>query len=269
MDIVWDQKDFEKLMDSLSPERKEADQKSLTALFNKAAKSPTLKAEIEWAHQHGIKFFVDRTSQGVGGYYMEGTGVVSIAEQHIDLSFGIEVLAHEIRHAWQDYNGLLPDMTEQDFLSYYTLVTLAEADATAFQKAAIFEYYTDVSRTNALWDGFSGWYSSYNAASYGDTAAKQYAKKIDIKDAPPPPDRKFEFNYAASPVRREEDLSLKQVIPLLNKDFSGKEWFNTAAASRLFEKVLDRTAAAKFYQIYMDEPVQLVQEICKKQGLSF
>ncbi len=83
----------------------------------------TGRAALDWAERHGIEFIVDHETL-VGGYYCPGTGVVALgctnpvvrgllagtdeaARLRALDRFMVEACVHEIRHAWQDYHGLL------------------------------------------------------------------------------------------------------------------------------------------------------------------
>lgn len=282
MNNHWDQTSFNAWQDTLSAERKAADQKTLTAVFNKAAKSPTAKAAIEWAQSHGVQFFIDHTCENVAGYYKQGTGAVGIAKFFEEGATGlnenkfIATIAHEIRHAWQDYHGLLQGIEKQDFLTCFMLLSIMEADATAFQNKSEHETFSilmeKVTGTkNADYnqvEHFAGWYASF-APHYGAHLAKQYAREIGIEKAEAPSDSHFEFEPDISPVGDQAAISVQDSLRMIGKDFLGNEWLNAVDLETLSKKIFNPSAAAKFYSDYKKEPDSLVQAICKKQGLSF
>jgi predicted peroxiredoxin len=70
--IHWDQTAFKKLKATWSPERIDEDNETLDKIFALAADCPLLAEALDWAKEHGIKFFVDRTAVKLGGYYAQG-----------------------------------------------------------------------------------------------------------------------------------------------------------------------------------------------------
>ena len=102
--------------------------------------SPTAAAALDWAEQHGVIFAIDHQCRA-RGYYLTSTGIVSL---HIrtalekDRAAAIGTLVHEIRHAWQDYNGIFINFNQPVIDSVRDLA-LCEADAYALQTRAAAE----------------------------------------------------------------------------------------------------------------------------------
>ena len=139
-EVKWDQTAYEALRATWSAERVAADEKRLKEMFNLAADSPLLAQELAWAEQHGIRLFVDHTVINLAGYYVPDMGVVAVAANgaHTQAKY-VEALAHELRHAWQDYHGLL-NRQSASFSAFFIKGALVEADAEAFGQRARDEY---------------------------------------------------------------------------------------------------------------------------------
>lgn len=94
--------------------RRDWDARLLKGLLEAAAQSPTAVKALAWARAQDIEFIVDHSVRA-GGYYHPGTGVVAVAagaliradEEGYSWRNAVGVLVHEIRHAWQDYHGLI------------------------------------------------------------------------------------------------------------------------------------------------------------------
>lgn len=112
------------------------------------AESKTAAAALAWADRNGIEIIVDHRVQA-GGYYWPGTGVVAISARQVAhegfLGPAVGTLTHEIRHAWQDYHGLIYCPTEEEGATSplgrdLAIEGLFEADADAHGKLAEAEY---------------------------------------------------------------------------------------------------------------------------------
>jgi hypothetical protein len=135
----WNRFDFDSWQEQLPAARRDEDQKSLAGIFNRAADVPALREALDWARAHDIRFFIDHTTRA-GGYYTVGTGVVAIARTSLaDPAFAAAAAVHEIRHAWQDYYGMIPTSGET-LAGYFTRLSAIEADATAHEKLAEKQY---------------------------------------------------------------------------------------------------------------------------------
>lgn len=211
---VWDQQALQAFKAKQTPERRAEDEKLLSRVFNLAAKVPEVKTALDWAHAHGVEIVVDRTSHGVGGYYLNGTGIVGLSmPAFISDEKLAGVVAHELRHAWQDYHGLI--VTADYRLDHYIIKNaLIEADATAHQKLAEGQYRVAElqaradarkSETEEAWrykyleqdkqkladkaqyllNGFKGWYKSGLPTTYGGEATHRFGRKHGIRNAFP------------------------------------------------------------------------------------
>ncbi len=139
-EVHWDRSEFKKLKATWSAERIAEDKTRLQEIFKLAADSPLLAQALEWANQHGIKFFVDRTVVNMGAYYTLGTGIVGIKELELSSpTAAVAAIVHEVRHAWQDYHGFREN-NSPNFSDSFIVTALIEADAAAFGERAKDEY---------------------------------------------------------------------------------------------------------------------------------
>ncbi len=110
---VWVRPHLAQWKKGMSAARVTQDRKLLRQLMRDAKRSPTAQSALNWAKAHGIKFIVDHTTNA-GGYYCTSTGVVALSAAALDRTwdpyYGVEVLVHEIRHAWQDHHGIIPSV---------------------------------------------------------------------------------------------------------------------------------------------------------------
>lgn len=211
---VWDQTPLQEFKAKQTPARRAQDEQLLRRVFNLAAKVPEVKTALDWAHAHGVEIVVDRTSRGIGGYYLNDTGIVGLAVSIFSSDQRLAgVVAHEIRHAWQDYHGLI--VTADYRLDHYIIKNaLIEADATAHQKLAEHEYrVADLQEQAAarkdekheswryryleqdialladkeqfLLKSFNGWYNSGLPLTYGGAATHRFGHKHGIRGAYP------------------------------------------------------------------------------------
>jgi len=233
-DFRWDQTEFEKLKATWSPERIAADERRLKEIFALAAHSPTMKQALDWAHDHGIKFFIDRQAVNCGGYYQWNSGVFAITDQYAYPSaYAVNAITHELRHAWQDYNGFLaydlsPD-GKMSFTAEFINTALTEADATAFGGLAEAEYIaaktqreittpSDISLRRHFLDWFN---SSRTPYFYGDYRSKHLGRKWGIYDGQLPT-HKFEFERANN-YARQTGININNIndVIQLGVNFSG------------------------------------------------
>lgn len=135
----WNKAAFEKMKAGWSAERVARDEKRLKTILAMAAMSPSLTEALNWAVSHGVEFFIDHTMvDSSAGYYAIGTGIIGISIALPEVSpVTARTLAHEIRHAWQDYHGFIasPDQSSKsgEFTKFFMQNALVEADATAFE----------------------------------------------------------------------------------------------------------------------------------------
>ncbi len=131
-----------------SEERAIWDDERLLALRAAMRESKTASAALDWADRHGIELIVDHSVRA-GGYYWPGTGVVAVSARQLGsdsfLATAVNTLTHEIRHAWQDYHGLIYCPTNDEGATSplgrdLAIEGLFEADATVNGRLAEAEY---------------------------------------------------------------------------------------------------------------------------------
>ena len=290
-EVRWDQSGFEALKATWSAARIEQDEKRLKNIFNLASQSPTLKLALEWADRHGVQFFIYRQAINCGGYYTPGTVVVALAGNATNsISYAVQAITHEIRHAWQDYHGLCPTdfpgpATTPDFAGYFIQLSLIEADATALGKRAEAEFRTvmfpllgsssppasPANESAHLRKRFMDWFSSARTTNYyGDAASKSYARDAGIYNGALPK-RNFEFTTKIPPLGAGVDITCVEGILKLGKTFSGRNYLARLPREVWSKKILSPTLAMSFYKAANDNKKKLVAEIrkyCLRQKLS-
>lgn len=301
---AWEREAFDAFKAGLSPARVARDEKLLADVFNMAAGVPILKEALDWARENDIAFIVDETTTGALGYYNVGTGVVALGLGGLSRRYKSEVagtLVHELRHAWQDVQGMIPT-AGHGFAEYYTKVALIEADAEAHgelarRQARIHERQQDLENYEAanpvvaqrlavvvekaraeaaqnpqpLWGFFKNWFSSWRAASYGDTAAKHWGVKMGV---PGVTKKNYRFEYKPyegkkAPVLEGIDFSRPEQLRRMGKGFSGascKNYFNNAAKDDLSRRILSPDLATRFYD-RAQKPTPLVRELRRREML--
>lgn len=286
---TWHRADYDAFQAGLSPERKAADAALLQRILDAAAEVPTLKEELAWARAHGVEFFVDRTAVNVSGYYTHGTGVlgISAAEAEKNFDYIVGTLAHEIRHAWQDWNDLRKRGTS-DFASYYISDALIEADAHAYGERVRAEYKAlkltkegqpipaDLQtllddKEEHLRKGFLSWYANPGKTRYYgekalrlcfNAAVKDPAKKVE------PVDHKYEFKHGAipKPPTKLGITGIKDVLPL-GQDFSGSGNYLAGIPSETWLKRILRPALAyTFWGAANDNQRKMAVEVRKENA---
>lgn len=271
----WDRGNLEEWRATLSPERRAADEQTLARIFNLAAQVPELKDALDWAQAHGIEFIVDHNVRA-GGYYTVGTGVVAIAKRKclVDSS-AASVLVHEIRHAWQDWYGMIPT-TGKNFTDYFTRLSLIEADATAHEKLALYQaehsriikfwqkdggplndekvkYYKKMMHERAsggnLWKDFAHWYDTRSRV-YGDIALKFIGQRLGIPGVSP---ADFGQEYAPpEPKTPGIDITSAAQIRRLGKGFRGGNYFDAAPRDILVRKMLSPAQASNLFRSFAE-----------------
>lgn len=208
-------------------------------LMAKTRRSPTGRAALDWAAAHDIRFEVSNR-KNVTSAYNPGTG-------NIELHRGIltqadpGLLVHEIRHAWQDRHGLIPDNSvanalRNDLARRLIIQALYEADAYAHQELVSYELRhrgnrpKDLGRT--LMKSFMGWFPHraryYQRYEMQRVALGERLQKIDEvlgrekKDIPADI-----FHSGLDPWRRSD-------LELLGRSFAGVNYL-----SRLSQKERD------------------------------
>lgn len=274
---AWNQETLQRFKAGQTPERIAEDNKDLSRVFNLAARSTELKAALDWAQAHGVEIVIDRTSRNVGGYYMTGTGIVAIAAnslRHDTILAG--VVAHEIRHAWQDYHGLIATAAYR--LDHYIIKNaLIEADATAHQQLAErqLQLFDSQQRQRTGQDNrpgahpddiylmveekrladpqafmlgaFKGWYKSFRATLYGRAAAQRFGRKHGIPGARPP---EWNLEVPMGNVIDKTGVDFKHLRRLrkLGEGYDGKNYLDRADIQALRAEQLKPARARQFFQ---------------------
>jgi hypothetical protein len=270
---AWDRGNLKKWRRGLPKERRDADLGKLSRIFNLAAKVPELRDALEWAKNHNIDFIVDHAVKA-GGYYTVGTGVVAIAANSCnDDGFAAGVIVHEVRHAWQDYYGMIPT-TGKSFTDYYMRLAVIEADAMAHEKLAERQHalsahidrlrsappaafrrnqiagYEEMlkksgAETDRMWSDFTRWYVE-RAGYYGNNALKSFGHRLGLPGVDKP-DINAEYRpYEGreDPVTEGIDLACHEELRRLGKGFRGGNYFNHAAREVLDRQFLSPRRAA-------------------------
>ncbi len=119
-----------------SPKRREREQKRIQIIRELMSDSSLGKDLLDWADDKGITILMDKQVRS-NGYYCDGLKTV-VLSTNVPNGELIGTLAHEIRHAWQDDQGLLPTLNKsmdnnsaQTAIEYMVQVRFLEADASA------------------------------------------------------------------------------------------------------------------------------------------
>lgn len=260
--VTWDRSAFEEFQARRDAALVTSDAKRLKKLFAAAA-SPLAREVFDWATKNNVTFFIDHTCEKAGAYYTVGTGTVGLGARYADMpDIAIPMLVHEIRHAWQDQQGMIPTKA-RNFAEYMIQVALIEADAAAFQRA------TERQEDRIRWQEegvkplphpdvqadlrrhFADWRQRHGAF-YGNTAVRHFAHKLGVPDVAPV-DFKTQFRPYGG-VRKVPAVygiptALDRVIDTLGKTFDGKNYLDhDSARTELAEKFLKPKLAHRFFQ---------------------
>ncbi len=291
--IAWDQSGFARMLDGFSADRLSADNDALLDIFDCAESSPTARAALAWAQAHGVRFFVDRKVEGTSAYYTPGTGVVGISAKHLRGDDAAAVLVHEIRHAWQDAHGLVPQATS-DYAGYAIQNALLEADACAHQslvarelkaasstawtlrwKASIFGTTKDKAAGNkggVMAEAFLNWFSGNRARDYGEDLARNYGSYLGLCAVQPD---SYEFGPAHTgharniageqgvPLGAGIDINDLQRVMQLGHSFAGVNYL-AHMQDGLLKKILRPSLALTFYNAANDDEKNLSLAIQKE-----
>ena len=290
----WDRGNLAEWLASHSEARKAADAKLLAGIFNLAASVPQLKEALDWAKAHDIEFIVDRTVKA-NGYYRARTGIVALSANVLkDPATAVGTVTHEIRHAWQDWYGMLSHPVER-FANYFYRIVLIEADAEAFGARArqqyalrrqqaeysqgLFKLFPRKKRIDKiekqieaiqkspdfLWQAFLGWFHRGRAAVYGTEAVKNLASALGV-----PGVKKQDLNPEFKPFGGRElperpvvDFMQDDQLRRLGKGFSGQNYFNGAARREDLRSIFRPAMAERFYN-RKNTPPKLMVEIRKR-----
>jgi hypothetical protein len=292
--LPWDRGNLEEWRAGHSEERKAADAKLLSNFFKLAAQVPQMKEALDWANDHGVEFIVDRTAKA-NGYYGSRTGIVGLSANVLkDPATAVGTVTHEIRHAWQDWYGMLSHPIER-FADYFIRIVLIEADAEAFGARARRQYALRQKQSeyshgiyklipgkkriekieqqiealqknpDVLWEGFLGWFHRGRAAVYGDAAMKNLAKELGVPNIKRK-DYNFEFKPFGGrelPERPAVDFTQEDQLRRLGKGFTGKNYFNGAARREDLRSIFRPDMAERFYNRKNLRP-KLMNEIRKR-----
>jgi len=254
--LRWNYKGYDEFIAGLSEKRKKADKEYLSKIFNAAAKTDQGKKALDWANSHGIKFIIDRTTKS-GGYYREGmTGVVAIASNK-SLAYSVEVLVHEVTHAWQDTQGFITTNKGQNFNEHYMKIALVEADAFArgclahrqYSISKDLENESKIDENAALWNEFKSFYSDWRGRAYGAIYSGVY---IDILDIKWQYKKDFRHEYepyknGGTPYSEGIDITSQEFVRRLGNKFGGGNYFPKESRDFIQKIALSSSQAFNFY----------------------
>jgi hypothetical protein len=250
-------------------QRRREDAAALQSLIADARRvSPTAAAALDWAEAHGVIFTVDRSCRDIRGYYVPQAGIVAMAfktlkEKQREDTIG--TLTHEIRHAWQDYHGLLGN-PDDDVLDAVRSNALFEADAYALQKraAAEAEYAFHQNRKPGevlpsftrmieekcarhmdLHKNFRRWFADLRGKFYGPYITERHAEHVLGEKA-----RNFHFENKLQKLdasRKYLDSRDAGDLRLLTTDFAGKPYIPSQQAPRELLDLTEPSRACRFF----------------------
>lgn len=293
--MEWDRGNLAEWRASHSDARKCQDEKLLSGIFNLAAKVPQMKEALDWANAHGIEFVVDRTTKKANGYYSRRTGVVALSAHVLaDPAKAVGTVTHEIRHAWQDWHGLLARRPGR-FADYFAALALVEADAEAFGARARQEYalrqrqeeyrgglyrllpvkgwiekidrQVDLLQKDpeTLWQGFKDWFARGRALTYGQSAMEKLARELGVPDIVPKNyNLEFKpFGDREPPPHDAVDFRQEDQLHRLGRSFSGQNYFDGKGRRGYLQSVFNVELAERFYSPERKRP-KLMDEIRKR-----
>lgn len=295
--VRWDQAGFEKLKAAWSSWRVMRDRQRLNKIFNLAACSPTFAAALAWAKKHEVQFFVDHSVVNCGGYYAGGTGIIGIGKKRTAQPDprSAAILAHEIRHAWQDYHGLLarpvPGDASGTFADFFIKKSLMEADAAAFEslvedemnqslnasrsklsawlpwKKTSSRNLDEIQQTqdrDSLRREFLGWFSNPDVTvHYGDYSSKEFGQRLALYPGALP-ERRYEFEPEDTQAAGIDISSYKTVLQL-GQGFDGKNYLAGLPHEVFAKRILRPSLAGTFYGAANDQQRKLVTDIRKSE----
>jgi len=290
----WNKSDFRRFQNGLTQRRRDKDAKALAKVFAEAENIPVFKEALDWARANGIEFFVDRTcTKYVGAYYTGGTGVIGINQRVMDKpALAAIFLTHEIRHAWQDTQGLLGHSLKPDFAQEAIRTALIEADAMAFEMLAAhqsaratlkkreagsglpkdlairlkrIEKYLENENAD-LWRGFKGWFESPRARIYSDGIAQRMGAMLGMAEAKPK-DKKYEFKPTSQPPPPHAPIDITQDADYqkLGKTFAGGSYLNDAARREFVLRTANSPAEARSYWRGGAQQSKIVKDLRRRE----
>ena len=248
----WQRGEFDRLQETRGDAKRTLEQELLREVMHLARHSKTAQAALAWAQAHDIKFMIDFDTTA-GGYYTRQTGVVAIshaaaAGKH-GMFYAVEVLTHEIRHAWQDHYGLLPNIYNYrgaDLGRVTIQQALYEADAYAHGKLAAAQCMGEVgSPLNYLRYHFQSWYAGNFSDLYGVKQREYQGAMVGIQECTVPNNRTelkgsflAEARAGINPWRRED-------IEKLGKSFADVNYLSSWKHDSLWRRILSPSAATR------------------------
>ncbi len=175
-------------------ERIEFDNSRVNQIKDILSLSQTGSDLLEWADDNSVEILLDNQSENNIAYYVPRSGFIALSA-HVQNEKLAIALGHELRHAWQDFNGFIPTVLD-NIKDYANKIRLIEADAAAIETLIIFELlnqgikidlnprqkkYLKIADQSlkqspdylkgheVLWGGFCGFYSDSNAKDYYDS----------------------------------------------------------------------------------------------------
>lgn len=284
VEVRYDQAAFRAFQDRLDADRVAQDDKNLRAVFDMAANNRTFAGALHWAQSHDVKFMVDHTSVGVGGYYVLTDGVVAASKNSmLYMPSAVEIITHEIRHAWQDYYGLIPS-TVRNVSEYFIKLSLIEADAHAHQCVAAeeirLESYRkrnlgsmaghitaieqDIQNGESLRLHFENWYAVGEGKTtfYGNTISKRLGAQLGLADVVPV-DHHYEFRSNKGAGKKGIEIATLAQVRALGKSFNGVNYLNRMRNDTLLRKMLNPSLAMTFFGAANNDQKKLMNDVRK------
>jgi len=117
--------------------QKKDDKKRIQQIRRLMKKSALGKQMLKWADNRDVKIYLDHQCKKAIGYYKTETNAVCLNSRYKNNSL-VEVLAHELRHCWQDHSDLIKgrEISPQE---YAIRTRFIEADAFAFGRCVGYE----------------------------------------------------------------------------------------------------------------------------------
>lgn len=289
MALMWERKKFNHWRMGLSQRRRAADDAALAMLFGLADESPTLKEALSWAKMHDVAFYIDHMAKGVAGHYSPGTGVVGLSLSALERNpLGVlGTLAHEIRHAWQDYHGLRKALDSRDLATAIITQAMVEADAAAFGERVREEYLiAQVRKAGStspaieaflkrpvgedLAEKFLKWFTNgVRPASYANRTAIRYAKKVldemsgTVPGLPEAKPRGYEFSSVMKLPTRLDIRHVQDVMPLGASFTGGYNYFSSLDPDALVKIVIRPSLANTFWGAADDKQCKMTAHLRK------
>lgn len=254
---AWDQQCFLAFQESLSQQRRQLDEFRLRRLLQRSSEYPVLARLLEWGDKHGIRYMIDRKCPDHIGYYMNGTGVVAMTQHVMQQADAPAILGHEVRHAWQDYYGLLPTAANS-LTAFFIRQALNEADAHAFQnvierdirfalRTGSLPFIKRSDNEIDLAEHFRSWFSYTGKAGWYGRRYLSGAMNQNGLEAPEDISSRFEFlnnDYA-----RVHGLFLENLddVTRLGKIPGGGNYMKQVGTDFLLKTVLSPSLADTFY----------------------